>query len=124
MRCSDISLFGLVIGTSVATKLYVSSYAGTVTSLELSGTASSNYTLRQVGVNTASRTAPSWLEKDNLNGVVYSLDEGFSGPNGSITAFQTTASGLLAQIGNALPVISGPVSSVLFNGGKALAVAH
>ena len=123
MRFGNIPLLGF-IASSGATNLYVSSYAGTVTSLQLASTHNGSYSLSQVGVDNSYRTSPAWLEKDGYNGVVYALDEGFFGPNGSIAAFKTSPSGQLAKIGNPLTVISGPVSSVVYNGGKALAVAH
>lgn len=123
MRFSNVPLLGFAT-YSIATNLYVSSYAGTVTSLQLRSTHKGTYSLTQVAVDNAPGTAPSWLEKDEFNSVVYSLDEGFSGPNGSISAFLTSANGQLTEIGSPLPVISGPVSSVTYNGGKALAVAH
>lgn len=113
-----------LVTSSVATNLYVSSYAGTVTSLQLTCAYKRICSLTQVAVDNAPGTAPSWLEKDKFNSVVYSLDEGFSGPNGSISAFRTSAAGQLVEIGSPLSVVSGPVSSITFNGGKALAVAH
>ena len=123
MRFSGVPLLGFVT-YSTATNLYVSSYAGTVTSLQLTPTYKGAYSLRQVAVENAPGTSPAWLEKDEFNDVVYSLDEGLSGPNGSISAFLPSASGQLVEIGSPLSVISGPVSSITYNGGKALAVAH
>jgi 6-phosphogluconolactonase (cycloisomerase 2 family) len=122
MRFSTIPLSGLVT-SAVATNLYVSSYAGTITTLQLSQSADGSYTLNSVAVNDGSAPSPSWLTLDEDSGVVYCLDEGLTSPNGSIASYSTSPSGELTQI-DRHTVISGPVSSVLFNGGKALAAAH
>lgn len=122
MRLQHLSLSGLVAST-VATNLYVSSYIGTVTSLSLTKSANGTYSLTTVAVTNGSAPSPTWLEKDKKNGVVYSLDEGFTGPNGSISSYKTSASGELTQI-DRHPTIGGPVSTIIYNEGKAIAVAH
>lgn len=103
--------------------LYVSSYAGTITSLQLSQSSSGSYSLTQVAVNEGSAPNPSWLTKDENNGIIYCLDEGLAVPNGSLASYKTSPSGELTQV-DRHSVISGPVSSVVYNGGKALAMAH
>lgn len=122
MRFSRIPLSGLVT-SAAATNLYVSSYIGTITTLQLSQCANGSYTLTSVAVNNGSAPSPSWLTLDGDNGVVYCLDEGLTTPNGSIASYATSPSGELTQI-DRHTVISGPVSSVVYNGGKALAAAH
>jgi 6-phosphogluconolactonase (cycloisomerase 2 family) len=120
---SYLPLSTLLTTSTVATNLYVSSYAGTITSLQLSQAASGTYSLNQVAVNDGSAPNPSWLTLDENTHVVYCLDEGLDVVNGSIASYSTSASGELTQI-DRHTVISGPVSSVVFNGGKALAAAH
>lgn len=122
MKLSLSPISGLVTST-LATNLYVSSYIGTITSLKLSCSANGSYSLTQVAVNNGSAPSPSWLTKDVDNGVVYCLDEGLTTVNGSIASYNTSSSGELNLIDRNV-VISGPVSSVVFNGGKALAAAH
>lgn len=122
MKLSLSPISGLVTST-LATNLYVSSYIGTITSLKLSCAANGSYSLTQVAVNNGSAPSPSWLTKDEDNGVVYCLDEGLTTVNGSIASYNTSSSGELNLIDRNV-VISGPVSSVVFNGGKALAAAH
>jgi 6-phosphogluconolactonase (cycloisomerase 2 family) len=121
MRLS-LPLSGLVT-SAVATNLYVSSYSGTITSLQLTPSPDGSYSLRQVAVNNGSEPNPSWLTKDHYNDVIYCVDEGLTIPNGSLSSYRTSRSGVLTQI-DRHTVISGPVSSVVYNGGKALAVAH
>jgi hypothetical protein len=113
---------GLV--TSGATiNLYVSSYVGTITSLQLSQHRNGSYSLNTVAVNHGSEPSPSWLTKDEFNDFIYCVDEGLSVPNGSLASYKTSKEGKLTQI-DRHSVIKGPVSSIVFNAGKALAVAH
>ncbi|KAH6724950.1 3-carboxymuconate cyclase-like protein-like protein [Leptodontidium sp. MPI-SDFR-AT-0119] len=126
MRLSQVPLAGLVTSTVAAvatTNLFVSSYAGTVSTLLLSPAAIGGYSLKTVSVNTVAQTSPSWLTKDELNGIIYSTDEGFFGPNGSVSAYSASDSGDLTLLGRTITV-GGPVSSVVYNGGKGLALAH
>lgn len=122
MRLQPLSLSGLVT-TSLVTNLYVSSYSGTISTLELSQNVNGSYSLSTVAVNTGSSPNPSWLTKDEYNSVVYCVDEGLSVPDGSIASYSTSSSGELTQIDrHSTP--NGPVSSIVYNGGKGLAVAH
>ena len=106
-----------------ATNLYVSSYIGTITSLQLNRHHNGVYELETVAVNNGSYPNPSWLTKDEYNDVVYCADEGLTVLNGSLASYKTSPSGDLTQI-DRHTVISGPVHSVVYNNGKALAVAH
>ncbi|KAK0119786.1 hypothetical protein ONS95_011218 [Cadophora gregata] len=123
MRFSQITLGGLVTSTVAATNLFVSSYSGNITTLLLSPEAIGGFSLKTVSVNTVAQTSPSWLTKDELNGIIYSTDEGFFGPNGSVSAYSASESGELTLLGRSISV-GGPVSSVVYNGGKGLALAH
>lgn len=122
MRVSTAPLCGLVT-SSAAVNLYVSSYIGTITSLQLSTSAGGSFSLSQVGVTNGSAPSPAWMTLDEDNGILYVVDEGLTGPNGSIATYRTSSSGELAQT-DRHSTISGPVSTVLFNGGKAIAAAH
>ncbi|PBP18311.1 hypothetical protein BUE80_DR010779 [Diplocarpon rosae] len=104
-----------------ATNLYVSSYAGTVSTLSLSEAAGA-YTLTTTSVNSVPDTNPSWLTKDERSGLVYLVDEGFTGSS-SVSTFSTSRAGELTLLGRSVTV-SGPVSSTIYNGGKGLALAH
>lgn len=119
----QIPLLSGAVTSSVATNLYVSSYSGTITSLQLGQSANGSYSLKTVAINNGSEPNPSWLTKDEYNDIVYCVDEGLSVPNGSLASYQTSASGVLTQL-DRHTVISGPVSSIVYNGGKAFAVAH
>lgn len=124
---SSIPLGGLVTSTVAAlassANLYVSSYAGTITTLQLSHAAIGGYSLDTIAVSDAATTSPSWLEKDASNGVVYMSDEGLNTPNGSVSAYTTSKSGDLTLLEKYVS-LPGPVSSIVYNGGKGLALAH
>jgi 6-phosphogluconolactonase (cycloisomerase 2 family) len=122
MRLQHLPLGGLVAST-VATNIYVSSYIGTITSLQLSKSADGSYTLNTVAVNNGSEPNPTWLEKDKYNDIIYGLDEGLTVPNGSISSYKTSPSGELTQI-DRHTTQNGPVASIVYNGGKGIAVAH
>ena len=114
-----------LVTSGLATNLYVSSYAATITSLQLNRERDGSFTLKEVAVNTGSQPNPSWLTKDEYNDVVYCVDEELASPalNGSLASYATSQAGMLTQI-DRHSVIHGPVSSVVYNGGKALALAH
>lgn len=127
MRISSLPLGSLVTSTVAAvattTNLFVSSYAGTISTLLLSPETIGGYSLTTTAVNTVAATNPSFLTRDELNGIVYSVDEGFSGPNGSVSSYSSSKSGKLTLLGRTV-TLGGPVSSVVYNGGKGLALAH
>lgn len=112
----------LVNGTITA-NLFVSSYVGTISTLQLSKSTDGTYALETIAVNNVTTDNPSWLHKDPNNGVLYCLNEGLTVPNGSISSFKIGGDGSLNLLGN-VPTINGPVGSVLFNQGKTLAAAH
>lgn len=114
---------GLLTSTTLATNLYVSSYANQVTSLQLTQLQNGSYDLKPVSVNNASTDSPSLLMQNPGTGVVYLVNEGLTVPNGSIVAFTTSRSGKLTEI-DRHETVSGPVSTILYNKGKALASAH
>ncbi|CZR63507.1 uncharacterized protein PAC_13404 [Phialocephala subalpina] len=122
MRLSQFSLGGFVTST-LATNLYVSSYAGNITSVQLSQLPNGAYSLNPVSVNDGSVPSPSWLTKDEYNDVVYCVDEGFGVPNSSIASYKTSKSGELTLIDRHL-TIAGAVSTVVYNSGKGIAAAH
>lgn len=119
MRLSQISLGGFV-SSALATNLWISSYGGNITSVQLSHTPTGGYSLKQISTYDE-ENSPSWLTLHN--DVVYCADEGLSSPNGTIASFKPSRSGELTLI-DRHPTISGPVSTVPYNHGKALVAAH
>ncbi|KAI0132680.1 Lactonase, 7-bladed beta-propeller-domain-containing protein [Xylariales sp. AK1849] len=111
--------------SSSATLLYVSSYAGTVTTLDLtlpSGN-TSNAALEVISTSTGCSSSPSWLTLDHANSLLYCLNEGLTTP-GSVSSFTTNSDGSLVQL-DQLEVILGPVSAVIYGEDRdGLALAH
>jgi hypothetical protein len=105
-----------------ATNLYVSSYGGNITSLRLSASPHGGYTLETTALNDGSAPSPSWLTKDEYNDVIYCVDEALSGGNGSIASYKPSTDGTLTII-DRHATLNGPVSTVVYNEGKALAAA-
>jgi hypothetical protein len=119
----DIVSAGLLslsmVTPSSATLLYVSSYAGTVTTLNLilpSGNASSPAALQTVSISTGCASSPSWLTLDDAKSVLYCLNEGLTGLS-SVSSFKTSSNGSLVQL-DQLDVISGPVAAVIYGGDR------
>jgi hypothetical protein len=73
MRFQYVSAGGLAT-SAVAVNLYVSSYSGIVTSLQLSPSAQGpgirGYVLTNTASNNGSGPQPSWLTKDSYNDVI------------------------------------------------------
>lgn len=109
--------------SAVATNLYVSSYIGTVTTLHLSQSADGSYALSRGTVNNECGPSPSWLTRNEHNGVIYCINEGLTGPNGTVTTYTTSPSGELTKL-DSHETLGGPVSGVVYNAGKAFAAAH
>ena len=120
----DELLLAALAATGTATTLYVSSYAGSVTTLSLTKSYSS-YGLTNTSSSQDCGSSPSWLELDKASGILYCIDEGLTTPNGSINTLKTSASGVLTPIEHH-DTIAGPVSSIFYNPGKesAIALAH
>jgi 6-phosphogluconolactonase (cycloisomerase 2 family) len=122
-----ISLFfaaSLFAHAALATRLYAASYAGLVTSLDLS----KSNELSTLSQTTDCGSNPSWLMLDSPNGILYCLDESINTPNGTITTLKTHQDGTLTKLAQ-LKVPAGPVMSAMYSapgvlGRKFLAVAH
>lgn len=107
--------------------LYVASYSGLVTTLNLSV---AEYRDTPVKLETLSTTdgcagSPSWLTLDWYNGVLYCTDEGLKdGKHGSFASFATHENGTLTPLAKTSTVL-GPVSAVMYGEWDyGLAVAH
>ncbi|KAF5969997.1 hypothetical protein FCOIX_10666 [Fusarium coicis] len=107
--------------------LYVASYSGIVTTLNLS---LAEYRDTPVKLETLSTTdgcagSPSWLTLDWYNGVLYCTDEGLKdGKHGSLASFTTHENGTLTPLAKTSTVF-GPVSAVMYGEWDyGLAVAH
>lgn len=115
----------IAVGTPVlATNLFVTSYAGTITSLALTER-KGVYNLAQAFTTGDCGPNPSWLTIDANRGLLFCLNEGLSTPNGSLSTFKIEEDGNLNHVQNTT-TISGPVSSVIYGRSekRGIALAH
>ncbi|KIH91702.1 hypothetical protein SPBR_01790 [Sporothrix brasiliensis 5110] len=126
------SALALAVAQPVAAVLvYVTSYSGTLTSLNLTlthgkanSTSGPKARIQQLAVNAGCAPQASWLTLDKPNGILYCLDESFGNPNGSLSSYKTSANGTLTQL-KRVETPAGPVYATLYGaGGKGLAVAE
>lgn len=133
---SHAILAALAPGLVAATRLYITSYGGTiegvtttggVSTVELPGglaaercATSEAKVLSPLAKSDACGPTPSWLTQ--AGDVLYCTDEGFTVTNTALVSLAIESAGTVVRM-NKTDVILGPVSSVLFGNGKALAVA-
>ncbi|KAK8140590.1 hypothetical protein G3M48_003499, partial [Beauveria asiatica] len=128
-------LLAAATGTSAAScgggsdLLYVSSYAGTITTLNTtaksSPAAGSKYpTIEAVASNEGCKASPSWLTLDHAGAQLFCVDEGLPTPGGSLSSYRTNTDGSLSPIGK-VTTDPGPVSGVFYGSkGHGFAMAH
>jgi 6-phosphogluconolactonase (cycloisomerase 2 family) len=125
MRILQYAVLSALSATSSATNLFVSSYAGDVTTLSLTE-ANGTYSLNSTSANPSCGPNPSWLTLDAARGTLYCLNEGLATPNGSLSTFTINRDGSLKHVQNST-VINGPVSGVIYGdpaGDRNIALAH
>lgn len=108
-----------------ATTVFVSSYAGTVSTLALTEQGA-NYTLTEVAVSSDCAPNPSWLTVDTNRGLLFCLNEGLETVNGSLSSYTVSLNGSLTHVQNST-TISGPVSGIIYGqpaGKRGIALAH
>ncbi|KAF1983870.1 putative isomerase YbhE [Aulographum hederae CBS 113979] len=122
---SNSLIVAALAATGSATRLYVSSYDGNITSLDLGAGNSLSITSK----STDCGYSPSWLTMDSMNGILYCMDEGNASPAnsplGSVNVLKTDETGILKSMGKTDTIV-GPVSAATYGGGyvRGLAVAH
>lgn len=125
MLLTTVTTVALALTVSAA-KLFVSSYTGNITTLELTQS-KGTYSLTQIQVSRGCAPNSSWLELDKKHGNLYCVDENFAGPNGSLHSFKVNQeSGALKEV-NCADIPLAPVHSTIYTnpkGAQLLAVAH
>jgi 6-phosphogluconolactonase (cycloisomerase 2 family) len=108
-----------------ATSLFVSSYAGNITTLSLTERGG-KYDLQKTFYNDGCLPNPSWLTLDADRGLLCCLDEGLTVANGSLSSYKINNDGSLHQVEKKL-VISGPVNGLIYgsaSGNRSIALAQ
>jgi 6-phosphogluconolactonase (cycloisomerase 2 family) len=125
MRMLQYAVLSALSAASSATNLFVSSYAGDVTTLSLAEV-NGSYSLNATSANPNCGPNPAWLTLDAARGTLYCLNEGLTSPNGSLSTFTINRDGSLKHVQNST-TINGPVSGVIYGdpaGDRNIALAH
>ncbi|KAB5532665.1 Lactonase, 7-bladed beta-propeller-domain-containing protein [Coniochaeta sp. 2T2.1] len=119
LQAGASTLVGLALlpTASSATLLYVASYSGTVTTLNLTATTSGSPSLQSVASSPGCGPNPSWLTLDKATSTLYCLNEGLNSPNGSLASLGTSTNGVLTLKSNVTTPL-GPVSAVIYGKGR------
>ncbi|KAI4234858.1 MAG: hypothetical protein LQ352_008149, partial [Teloschistes flavicans] len=131
MKSTPLLLAGLAasVNLATATKLYVSSYTGAITTLNLTQTGNSSYDLVHLDTTRGCGDNATWLELDLKHRNLFCLDEGILTGNGSLTSFKINhdhKNESLTPVTH-ITIPNAPVNSALLhghNGTQLLAVAH
>jgi 6-phosphogluconolactonase (cycloisomerase 2 family) len=105
-----------------ATRLYVASYGGSITSLNYLGRNFNSTPV--VSQNSDCGPSPSWLVWEDDRRVLHCLDEGIDRPSGSLVSYSVDMNGLLVKLGKT-SVPPNPVHGSLLGANKtAMVVSH
>jgi 6-phosphogluconolactonase (cycloisomerase 2 family) len=110
---STLAGLALLPSASSATMLYAASYAGTVTTLNLTTATSAQPSLESVASSGGCGPNPSWLTLDKATSTLYCLNEGLTAPNGSLASLHTSPNGALTPLSNITTPL-GPVSGAIY----------
>ena len=94
-------------------RLFVTSYAGTLSTLELSTSGPNGaYQLQNLSVDLGCQPSPSQLVVDKKHGALFCIGENAAGGNGSLTSYNIN-NGTLAKVANS-QTFPGPVYGALY----------
>ncbi|RDW65168.1 3-carboxy-cis,cis-mucoante lactonizing enzyme [Coleophoma crateriformis] len=114
------------IGGVAATNIFVTSYAGNITTLSLTET-NGTYDLTPVYTTDKCSPNPAWLTLDTAHGILYCLGEGLNIPNGTLNSFLAYDNGTLTHIEQQKIPTGGVASTIYGNaatGKRGLVTAH
>ncbi|KAI9833341.1 MAG: hypothetical protein M1819_003736 [Sarea resinae] len=99
----------MAVTSSLAMKLYVSSYSGNITSFSLSRRSNGVYALSEMFSIGDSAPSPAWLTLDRENNILYGVDEGLLVPTGSVASYRAHEDGSLETLSRQETVVGGYV---------------
>lgn len=123
MLPKSVLFFPAFLHGVAAVNLYVTSYAGNLTSLALVQNPDQSYSLSQTATFNTSTNAPSWLTLNRQNNVLYYVDEAVNATNGTLISYKTSFTGQLTEI-QRVEALQGGVYATFFGSGSAIAVPH
>jgi hypothetical protein len=108
-----------------ATKIFVSSYSGSITAVSLTtkvgGTG--NLTLTAISSTLGCLPNPPWLELDKNTSTLYCADEGISTAQANFTSFNVANNGTLTRR-DEIVTLNGGVYLTIYGNGSVLALAN
>ena len=123
---SSTFLTAALAATAFAEKLYVSSYAGTITTFDVCHK-NGSYSLNKLFTHTGCQANASWIRIDPQHNNLYCVDEGNTEGYGTLNSFKiNTHNGSLTQVNRSIVALA-PVNSAIYtspSGSQLLAVAH
>jgi len=108
------------------TMIYVSSYSGNITTVEVTPNGNRSVLLETIHMNPGCAPNPSWLTLDQHTSTLYCADEGLSTPtNATFSSFQTSPyrNGTISLLSR-ITTLNGGVYSKIYGSGNVLAIAH
>ncbi|TVY40651.1 putative 6-phosphogluconolactonase [Lachnellula subtilissima] len=121
-------LYAMSIATCKATKLYVSSYDGNITTMHVTEHKAvgiynqSQIELKPIAINNGCAPSPSWLQLHS--NTLFCADEGNTTPNKSLlVSFKTGPNGTLLPLSK-LTTLNGNVNSAIYGNGSTMALAE
>lgn len=123
MKLVTLLLISGLASICAASRLYVSSYDGNITTLDVT-TSASGVSLMWVNATDGCKPKPSWLELDSKTSTLYCIDEGdWDSTESTVSSYRVNQDGSLIQ-NSKIPIPAGGVSSTVYANGSALAISH
>lgn len=107
-------------GTTLAqdARLFVTSYAGTLSTLSLKSPDAGQYKLMNTSVSRRCNPSPSWISVDIVSSSLICVGEGMTSKNGTLTTFNiNNDNGTVAPI-SSIDTLGGPVFGSYYGDGK------
>jgi hypothetical protein len=105
----------------MAVRLFVSSYAGTITPLELSKK-STAYSLDVVAISRECTPNPSWITLDRGGSVLYCTELGVRTENGTLNTLSIQNDGSLRKV-DSIPTLIGAAFAGIYGHEQAMCIA-
>ncbi|KAJ8064318.1 hypothetical protein OCU04_006664 [Sclerotinia nivalis] len=106
----------------LASRLFVASYAGTVSTLSLTENANGAYSLGVIATSTACAANSSWITLDSERDVLFCADRGLTSSHGTLNSLQIQNDGSLKAL-DRIQTPVGAAATVLYANNTGLAVA-
>ncbi len=120
-----LCLLSLALQSEAAT-LFVASYAGTLTTIDVSGHASQGRNLRQITQSDACAipgSPPSWITLDAARDTLYCTNPGVDLPSGKLISIHVQRNGSLATL-DTIDVPIYAAHSAIYNRGDTIGIAY